>query len=148
SISFLMSEVIPMRSISSYTHIPEAVVMGPQHKRVLRASSTRYARGRRRCDAAPGGVELFDRVFLVEERVRPDFLGVSRHHRVDQLLHLRAVRESDALELASLLQRVELGAVFGGLDLSAISAGFFAGLDDGRLQLGRKFLEGLGRETD
>src|SRR5437870_8882875 len=125
-----------MRSISSYTvvtekagtHIPEAVVMGP-----------RLRRGRRRCDAARGEFELFDGVDLVEDRVRPDLLGVSGHHRVDQLLHLRAVRESDALDLAGLLQRVELGAVFGGLDLSAISTGFFAGLDDGRLQLGRKF---------
>ena len=32
--------------------------------------------------------------------------------------------------------------------MSAISAGFLAGLDDGRLQLGRKLLEGLARETD
>src|SRR5262249_8054580 len=100
------------------------------------------------CVLAAADGQLFDGVDLVEDRVRPDFLGVSRHHRVDQLLHLGAVRESDALELASLLQRVELGAVFGGLDLSAISAGFLAGLDDGRLQLGRKLLEGLARETD
>src|SRR5262245_16641814 len=102
----------------------------------------------RRAPPRLGEFELFDGVDLVEDRVLPDYLGISRHYRVDQLLHLRAVGESDALELAGLLQRVELGAVFRGLDLSAISAGFLAGLDDGRLQLGRKLLEGLAREAD
>src|SRR5215468_387724 len=97
------------------------------------------------CVLAAAEGQLFDGIDLVEDRVRPDFLGVSGHHRVDQLLHLRAVRESDALELARLLQRVELGAVFRGLDLPAISAGFFAGLDDGPFQLRRKLLEGLAR---
>ena len=80
---------------------------------------------------------LFDGVDLREDRVRSDLLGVSRHHRINQLLHLSAIREGNALELARILQRVELGAVFGRLDLPAISARFLAGSDDRRLQLGR-----------
>jgi len=95
-----------------------------------------------------GTAELFDGVDLRVDRVRADLLGVSRHHRIDQFLHLRAIGEGDALELAGLFQGVELGAVLRGLDLPAVGAGFLAGLDDRGLQLGRKLLEGLAGEAD
>src|SRR5262249_20899183 len=45
-------------------------------------------------------------------------------------------------------ERVELGAVFRGLDLPAVAAGLFTRLDDGGLQIGREFLKGLAREAD
>src|SRR5262249_61047614 len=61
---------------------------------------------------------------------------------------LRTVGESNALELAGLLQRIKLGAVLRGLDLSAMAAGLLAGSDDGGLQLGREFLEGFSGEAD
>jgi hypothetical protein len=99
------------------------------------------------CASALRELELPDGVDLGKDRVRADLLGVSRHHRINQLLHLRAVGESNALELAGFLERVELGAVFRGLDLPAVAAGFFTRLDDGGLQLGREFPEGLAREA-
>src|SRR5262249_36766500 len=100
------------------------------------------------CASAPRELELLDGVDLGNDSVRADLLGVSRHRRIAQLLLLGAVGESKALELAGLLERVELGAVFRRLDLPAVATGFFTRLDDGGLQLGREFLEGLAREAD
>src|SRR5215475_5164048 len=114
----------------------------------LRSIRATCSEGARSARARPRELELLDGVDLGKDSVRADLLGVSRHHRIDQLLHLRAVGESNALELAGLLERVELGAVFRRLDLPAMAAGFFTRLDDGGLQLGREFLESLAREAD
>src|SRR6266853_5845043 len=59
-----------------------------------------------------------------------DLLRVRLHHRIHQLLHLRAVGEDDALQLAGLFQRFQLGGVFGGLDLAAIGARLLSRAED------------------
>src|SRR5258708_11622049 len=90
---------------------------------------------------------LLDRVDLLEDRVGADLLRVVGHHRVHQLLHLRALAELDALHLPRLLHRVEPGLVLGGLDLAPVGAGFLAGPDDRGLQVRGKRAEGLAREA-
>src|SRR4051812_48680773 len=92
--------------------------------------------------------KLLDRVDLLEDLLGADFLGVGRHHGIGELLHLGAVGEGNALELAGLLERLEFRAVLRGLDLPSISAGFLAGLDDRSLEVSRELLEGLRRETN
>src|SRR3954468_1701103 len=72
---------------------------------------------------------LLDGVDLGVDLVGADFLGVRRHHRIGQLLHLRPVGEWHALELAGLLQRDQLLLVLARFELAAIGAGFLAGLD-------------------
>ena len=53
----------------------------------------------------------FDVVDLLQNVVRLDLLGVGGQHRIDELLHLVAVLNVDALQLAGLLQRFELRGV-------------------------------------
>src|SRR5438093_6536124 len=74
--------------------------------------------------------KLFRVVDRGEDLVGADFLRVRLHHRIDQLLHLRAVGEGDAPQLAGLLQRDQLGRVLGGLDLPPVRARLLAGPDD------------------
>src|SRR6266478_5510439 len=66
--------------------------------------------------------KLFDVVDRREDIVGADLLRVRLHHRIRKLLHLRAVGEGDALQLAGLFQCFQLGGVFGGLDPAAIGA--------------------------
>src|SRR5687768_3336912 len=103
---------------------------------------------KRRHPAAPPfpQLKLLDRVDLGENLLGADFLGVSRHHRVDQLLHLVAALERHALELAFLLHLDELGFILARLDLAAVSAGFLARLEHRGLQVLVELLEGLARE--
>src|SRR5213592_841830 len=49
--------------------------------------------------------KLFRVVDRGEDLVGADFLRVRLHHRIHELLHLRAVGEGDALQLAGLFQR-------------------------------------------
>src|SRR6266446_2310040 len=78
-----------------------------------------------------------------EDLVGADLLRVRLHHRIDQLLHLRAVGEGDALQLAGLFQRFQLGRVLGGLDPAAVGARLLSRAEDRRSQVGRKAAEGL-----
>src|SRR4051794_31192901 len=73
---------------------------------------------------------LFDGVDLRVDPVGADFLGVRRHHRIGELLHLVAVGELDARQLAGLLQGNQLRLVFARLQLAAVGAGFLARLED------------------
>src|ERR1700682_5081602 len=77
---------------------------------------------------------LLDRVDLGEDLVGADLFRVSLDHRVDQLLHLRPIGEHHALELAGLLELVELGGVLAGLHLAAVGAGFLARPENRGLQ--------------
>src|SRR6266513_2877081 len=83
-----------------------------------------------------------------ENFVCADFLRVRLHHRIDQLLHLRAVGEGDALQFSGLFQRFQLGRVFGGLYLPAIVARLLSRADDRSSQLGRQAAESLPGEAD
>src|SRR6266508_4942363 len=76
-----------------------------------------------------------------EDLVGADLLRVRLHHRIHQLLHLRAVGEGDALQLAGLFQRFELGRVFGGLDPASIGARLFSRSDDRSPQVGGQAAE-------
>src|SRR5262245_4889752 len=76
---------------------------------------------------------LFDGVDLGVDLRRADFLGVLGHHRIDQLLHLRAVGKRNPLQLARLLQRDQLLLVLARFRLAAERAGFLAGLEHRRL---------------
>src|SRR5262245_66290970 len=79
--------------------------------------------------------------------LRADLLGVGGHDWLHELLHLSAVLEGDALELASLLQRLEFLLILRGLDLATVGAGLRAGLEHGGLQVLRQRLEDLAREA-
>src|SRR5436309_6036230 len=79
--------------------------------------------------------KLFRVVDRGEDFVGADFLRVRLHHRIHQLLHLRAVGEGDALQLAGLFQRLQLGRLFGGLDLAAIVVRLLPPADDRPLQV-------------
>src|SRR5207249_10267383 len=92
--------------------------------------------------------KLFRVVDRGEDLVGADFLRVRLHHRIHQLLHLRAVGEGDALELAGLFQSDQLGRVFGGLDLAAVGARLFARADDRRSQVGGQAAESLPGKAD
>src|SRR5215208_6169857 len=98
--------------------------------------------------AAPPFLRSGDRVDLVVDLLGADLPGVGRHDWIDELLHLGAVLERDALQLARLLERVELRRVLGGFDLATMRPAFLAGLDDRLLQVGRELLEGLAREAE
>src|SRR5438876_8151072 len=87
--------------------------------------------------------KLFGVVDRGEDVVGADLLRVRLHHRIHQLLHLRAVGEGDALQLAGLFQRYQLGRVFGGLDLAAIRARLLSRAEDRRPQVGRQAAESL-----
>src|SRR6267142_4358183 len=100
----------------------------------------------RRWRRAPGQTSL-DGVDLGEDLVGADLLGVRLDHRVDRLLHLRAVGERDALELAGLLQRDELLLVLARLDLAPVSPGFLAGAQHRVLHALVERLERLAREA-
>src|SRR5467141_4719883 len=79
--------------------------------------------------------KLFGVVDCREDAVGADLLRVRLHHRIHQLLHLRAVGEGDALELAGLFQSDQLGCVFRGLDLAAIGARLLSRAEDRRSQV-------------
>src|SRR5262245_44634476 len=91
--------------------------------------------------------KLLQRIDFLVDRVGPDFLRVVLHHRVDQLLHLLAVGERDALQLAGLLERLELGRVLRRFDLPPVGSRFLARPDDGGLQVRGEPAEGLAREA-
>src|SRR5512141_164505 len=63
-------------------------------------------------------------VDLVVDLRRADLLRVLGHDGIGELLHLRAVGERDLLELARLLERVELGGILARLEVAAEDAGF------------------------
>src|SRR5438445_8556346 len=79
--------------------------------------------------------KLFGVVDRREDIVGADLLRVRLHDRIHQLLHLRAVGEGDALQLAGLFQRLQLGRVFGVLDLAAVGARLLARAEDRRPQV-------------
>src|SRR5687767_4253723 len=82
-----------------------------------------YTRKRRRWSGAAAisdAKNLFDVVDLRQNLLGADFLGVVGHHRVHQLLHLRAVGERHALELALFLELDQLLLVLARLDLAAV----------------------------
>src|SRR5688572_1917835 len=97
--------------------------------------------------AASSRWALLDRVDLGEDLLRADLLGVRRHHRVGELLHLVAVGERNALQLAGLLEGVELRVVLRGLDLAAVGAGLLARLQHRGLHVLVELVEGLGGEA-
>src|SRR5688572_31536094 len=84
---------------------------------VIFLSTKKRRHAPRRRFVSPG---LLDAVDLGEDLLGADFLRVRRHHRVDQLLHLVAPLERNALELALLLHLGELLLVFRGLDLPPV----------------------------
>src|SRR5258706_11716509 len=92
--------------------------------------------------------KLFRVVDRGEDLLGADFLRVRLHHGIHELFHLRAVRERNALQLAGLLQRLQLGRVFGGLDLAAIGARLLARAQDRRLYVGRQAAESLPGKAD
>ena len=65
-------------------------------------------------------------VDLLVDAFGADFLGVGRHHGIGELLHRVALLERNALELAGLLQRIELDDLLAGLELAAVIAGLLA----------------------
>ena len=69
-------------------------------------------------------------VDLLEDALGADFLGVGGHHGISELFHGVALLERDALELAGLLQRVELDDFLARLQLTAVVTGFLASLED------------------
>jgi hypothetical protein len=54
---------------------------------------------------------LLDLVYLFQNILGADLLGVLSHHWIDEFLHLVAILERDALQPASLLQRFKLSRV-------------------------------------
>ena len=99
--------------------------------RVVRAASDKK-RPAQDSILAPAALPELHRVDLVVDVRRADFLRVIGHHRIGELLHLRAVGERDPLQPPGLFHRVELLLVGARLDLAAEDAGFLAGLDDRR----------------
>src|SRR5438552_1247426 len=92
--------------------------------------------------------KLFRVVDRGEDLLGADFLRVRLHHGIHELLHLRAVREGDALQLAGLFQRYQFRRVFGGLDLAPIGARLLARAQDRRAQVGRQAAECLPGKAD
>src|SRR5262245_38746695 len=91
---------------------------------------------------------LLDGVDLRVNGVGADLLGIRRHHRIYQLLHLRAIGERDALQFAGLLQRLELAGILRRFDLPSIGARLLAGLEHRLLQIRRQLSERLAGEAD
>src|SRR5207244_4776924 len=87
-------------------------------------------------------------VDLLEDAFGADFLGVGGHHGIGELLHGVALLERNALELAGLLQRIELDDFLARFQLTAVVAGLLAGLHDRVLQVLRQGLQRFHREAN
>src|SRR6186713_2952618 len=94
-----------MRTATEMTSSQESSL--PYQYVIFRYTGVDQRRRQRRRRFSPLA-SLLDGVDLGEDLVGADFLGVGLHHGVGQLLHLRAVGERHALELAGLLERDQL----------------------------------------